>query len=191
MIIPTAAQNRADCETAGINPDYYCGPPLWVLCYFQTHSTMKNIRLISVLALAIVAGCQLPNGATPATVTAQIFTPANIAQGTTDIVQAAATAVLAKNPSYLGEVQAVDDALTAMITTNPFVVTTADLQAVLAKTSLTPASQGQWAAILGGALGIFERNFATNLPTLKPNYLLYVKAVANGLNGALGKPPVA
>jgi hypothetical protein len=148
------------------------------------------------IACSLVActGCQFFDPSTAsgsATTIASIFTPQKIASATTDVIGLTTTAVLANNPTYVDEVQSVADAFVALAASNPSVVTTADIQAVLAKTKLSPQRQAFWSAITGGALGVFERNFADNLPTLKPQYNLYVKAVANGLLGALGKPPIS
>lgn len=145
----------------------------------------KLFTTLTALCAFVLSGCQ-----TGSTTAAQVFTPDHIAQATQDAIGLGGTAFLANNPSYLPTVQAAADAFAAIVASNPAAFTTADVQSVLSKTKTDAKQQAQLAAIIGGALGIFERDFATNLPTLKPNYALFVKAVANGLNGALGKPPI-
>lgn len=148
-------------------------------------------RLFSCLVIAAsLSGCSLFSPApttTGAVIPAPTVTTANFAKGTQAVIFAVATGFLANNPKYASETVAAADALVALAATNPATLTASDLTAALANTGLsskTQASIGQYAT---SALGIYETDFAVNLPTLKPQYGLFLIAVANGLYQANGK----
>ena len=101
-------------------------------------------------------------------------------------MQIAATAFLAKNPSYNAEVVAVADALIVASTSNPAGLTSADVSAILAKTKISAATQAEISSYTTSALGLFEANFTLKFPTLKPNYSIYLIAAADGLYAASG-----
>ncbi len=147
---------------------------------------MNKLATIILASLALgLTGC-----ATTGTTVSSILTPAKIAQGTTDVLSAVGAAVLANNPSYTGEVQAAADVFAALAASNPGALTGADVTNALSKSTIPSATQKAISAGAVLALGIYERDFAANQPTLKPDYAMFATAIANGLLGALGKPPL-
>lgn len=150
-------------------------------------------RFLYILALAsalgLNSGCQLAPGTTASSIAAQIFTPANIAQAATDTITIGGPFIIANNPSYSAAAQGLADAFYALAASNPSTVTGADVQAAVGKTTFSTADQKLISGLIVGALGIYERDFAAKLPGLKPNYALFAKAVGDGIEGALGKPP--
>lgn len=147
----------------------------------------KLLPFCLILALGLSAGCKT---LFTSTTTAAVFTPLNVAKGTQDTVTAAAMLFLANNPSYTAEVAAAADAFSVLAKGNLTALTPADLKAALANTSISTKTQTQIAAIASLALTTFEQDFSTNLPSLQPQYALFVQAVANGLNAGLGKATV-
>ncbi len=155
--------------------------------------TLLTILACSFAGLCLTA-CSLFAPATATTAAgplAGLVTPANLAAATTDTNSAVGATVLAKNPSYTAEVQAAADAFAALAASNLTILTGADVTATLAKTGISATTQQALASGITIALGIYERDFSAKLPTLKPDYSLFVKAIANGLLGALGKPPIS
>ena len=146
--------------------------------------------LACLLALALTGCSTLFTPAQNAATLQALENPNNIAKAAQSGVQIAATAFLAKNPSYAADVTAAADALTALAASNPALVTGTDIAAALAKSGISSSVQGEIVAYSTSALGLFLTDFQTTFPTLKPNYSIYLLAVANGLNGATGKPAV-
>ena len=144
---------------------------------------MNRILLIFALCLT---GCATAPSST--SITAQIFTPANIAAATKDSLTIAASLFLHNNPSYSGEVRAAADAFTALAVASPSSLTTGDISATLAKTSLPSTDQEAIALAVSASLTIYQNDFATKLPGLKPQYAAFAQAIADGLNGALPSP---
>lgn len=149
---------------------------------------MKTILSIALVSLALaLSGCATAPAGTPS-VASQVFTPANIAAATKDSLTIATTMFLSKNPTYAPEIRAAADVFTALAATNPSVITAGDISAALGNTSISKQTQADITAAASVALQIFEANFSKNLPGLKPQYALFAKAIADGLNGALPSP---
>jgi hypothetical protein len=146
---------------------------------------MKTI--LAILFAATLSGCALFQ---PSTGTSTVFTPENVAKASSDALAISGALFLQNNPSYAGELLAAADAIAALAASNPAVVTGTDIAAALGKTSISEKTQGQISAAVSLALGIFVKDFSTNLPTLKPQYALFVKAAANGLYAAVGHAPI-
>lgn len=147
-----------------------------------------GLALIAFCILTSLTGCAtLFTPAQTAAVKSAVTDPNNIAKASQDGVQIAATAFLARNPTYAGDVTAAADVLLALAASNPSAVTTTDIAAALAKTSISISVQAEVASYAASALGLFENDFQVSFPTLKPNYSIYLDAVANGLNLAQGK----
>lgn len=148
---------------------------------------MKNTILVLVSAVALFAGCAAPSS-TNKTVTA-LENPNNIAQVVTGGVKIAGQRFLLKNPSYTNQVAAVADALAVIANGNPSSLTAQDIQSTVSdpKFALSSSQQLEFAGDLTTALDLFETTFNIQFPGLKPNYAIYLDAVANGLYGAAGK----
>lgn len=151
---------------------------------------MKNTKLTLIAIIAAVAGlagCNAPTS-TNKTVTA-LENPNNIAQVVTGGVKIAGQRFLLKNPSYTNQVAAVADALALVANGNPASLTSQDIQSTVSdpKFGLNTSQQLEVAGDLSTALDLFETTFQIQFPGLKPNYAIYLDAVANGLYGAAGK----
>ena len=140
--------------------------------------------ILAVITALLLAGCQAPTSSNPAVV--QLQNPNNQAKAVQATIQAAGTAFLAKNPGYKSEVQAAANVFTALAQANPGILTESDIAAALSSTSLHVATQNEIAVYAGSALAIFTSSFNTQFPTLKVNYVIFLDALANGLNGAAG-----
>jgi hypothetical protein len=155
-----------------------------------------KIRILSLVACAVAlafnAGCQsttTPGGAPAPTALQQIkaqLTPNVVAKGAQDAIAAVGAAVLANNPKYNADFVAAADALTALASQDPTGVTAGDFNAVLALTNLSASDQKAISAGLVLAIGTYEADFKLNFPQLKPNYVLFLDAAANGLFIASG-----
>ena len=156
----------------------------------QTVQKILGISLIGAFILTAFSACSAFNTTQTSAAVQAIENPNNIAKAAQDVVQASATAFLAKNPSYAGDVTAAADAFTALASSNPSLITSADIAAVLSKTSIKASTQAQIVSYASSALGVFLSDFEANFPTLKPNYSIYLIAVANGLNVAQGRAAV-
>lgn len=151
---------------------------------------MKNTKLTLIAIIAAVAGlagCNAPTS-TNKTVTA-LENPNNIAQVVTGGVKIAAQRFLLKNPKYENQVAAVADVLAVIANGNPSSLTAQDIQSTVSdpKLGLNSSQQLEVAGDLTTALDLFEVTFNIQFPGLKPNYAIYLDAVANGLYGAAGK----
>lgn len=142
--------------------------------------------LFSVLCFLPFTGCVAPTSTNSAIVALQ--NPNNEAKAVQAATQGAATAFLANadNTQYVPELVAVADALTTIAAGNPQSITAADIAGLVATVKLSPATANQVAAIGTSLLGVFNSSFAVNFPTLKPNYTIFLIAVANGLHAATG-----
>lgn len=151
-----------------------------------TPTGLSMIIIAFLLSLILVGGtaCTAPTS-TNSTVVA-IENPNNEAKIVQGGVQIGATASLAKNPSYKGELVAAADALIAASASNPSGLSGSDISAILAKTSISTVTQNEVASYATSALGLFEADFTLNFPTLKPNYGIFLIAVADGLYTATG-----
>lgn len=151
---------------------------------------MKRLLAIASIACSLPLFCGCSTLFTPAQNAAVVSTvenPNNIGKVVQGGVQIGATAFLAKNPTYAADLIAAADALTALATSNPASVSQADIQASLVKSGIAPATQTEIASYANTALALFQSSFNVTFPTLKPNYAIYLDAVANGLYGATGK----
>jgi uncharacterized protein YceK len=157
---------------------------------------MKKI-LVSIIALGLAGCASVPSSTTSAPAAASTSAPSplvlalenpnNIGKATQAGVQLAATAFLARNPTYAAELDAAADALLVFAAGSPSTVSQADIASVLAKTSISTTTQTEVASYATSAQSLFESSFNVSFPTLKPNYAIYLDAVANGLFGATGK----
>ncbi len=161
---------------------------------------MKKL-LLPVLATLSLCGCQfyqtpaptpaITSTALPASspVVLALENPNNIGKAVQFGVQLGATAFLARNTTYGPELDAAADALVAFAASNPAGVSQADIANVLAKTKgVSQVTQNEISVYAISGLSIFETSFSVSFPQLKPNYAIYVDAIANGLYGATGKP---
>jgi hypothetical protein len=151
---------------------------------------MKN-KLVSLILLAAgisLAGCL--SATQKAAIVSVVENPNNIAAGTEKVAQSAATAVLANNPTYAPDFAAAADALLAVADSNPTDLVPSDIAGALAKTSISAAIQKSANAVISSALGSYKTSWNASLPTVSPNWSLFLKAFANGLNEAMGKAGV-
>lgn len=149
---------------------------------------LKSIRSsLCVLSLAVAAiglsGCQ---SASVASLKAVVLDPNNDAKAVQVVATAGANRFLANNPSYSGDVLSLADAFTALATANTALLSVADVQATLDKTSLTTAQKAEFTSDFATAQGILLNDFNVTLPALKPIYGLWLQALANGLYIAIG-----
>ena len=153
---------------------------------------MKNIRLlISVLALAIFAGCTTPTSSN--TTVVALENPNNQAKAVQYGVTAGATAFLANknNAQYAPELVAVAYALALVAAGNPQNLTAADIAGLVKMAKVSDAVANEVTAEGTALLGVFNSAFAINFPTLKPNYQIFLFAVSNGIYMATGGTAVA
>jgi hypothetical protein len=122
----------------------------------------------------------------PSQVVLALENPNNIGKAVQAGVQFGATAFLANNSTYKGEVLAAADGILAFGASNPSGVTGADIASVLANTGISTKTQSEIASYATSGLSLFETNFNVTFPALKPNYAIYLDAIANGLFAALG-----
>lgn len=149
---------------------------------------MKHSFAALILAAVLpLCGCQLFTPAEKTSALQAVENPNNIGKVVQGGVQIASTAILAKNPTYSADFVAAADALVALANSNPATVTQADIQASLAKSGIASATQTEIASYATTALSLFESSFNVTFPALKPNYAIYLDAVANGLYGGAGK----
>lgn len=142
---------------------------------------------VAAVVVLTLSACNLFTPAQQASAVQAVENPNNIGKAVQAGVQIAATPILAKNPSYASDFVAAADALIALANSNPGTVTQADIQASLSKTPIASTTQTEIASYATSALSVFESSFNVTFPTLKPNYAIYLDAVANGLFGALGR----
>jgi hypothetical protein len=139
------------------------------------------------LALALsAASCNAPTSTNPTVVS--IENPNNQAKIVTGAVKIAGQRFLLKNPTYSSQVAAIADALVVVANGNPATLTAQDVQTTVAdpKFSLSSSQQLEIAGDITTALDLFETTFSIQFPGLKPNYAIFLDAVANGLYGATG-----
>ncbi|HEY1791546.1 MAG TPA: hypothetical protein VGG34_01395 [Opitutaceae bacterium] len=168
---------------------------------------MKTNRLIfgalCAFALLLTTGCgALYQPSTPAAATSTgaassatspivlaLENPNSIGKTVQAGVQFGATAFLANknNQQYAGELDAAADALVMLAQSNPALITQADIQAALSAAKVSAATASEIASYSSSGLSLFESNFTTSFPALKPDYAIYLYALANGLYGATGK----
>lgn len=141
----------------------------------------------AILAAVSLTGCNLFSTGGSSTTTQALTNPNNIARAVQDASAAGGALFLNRNPGYSAELVAAADALVAFSSGNPSTLTGQDLAAILAKTGIRSATQAEISAGLTTALSIFQADFQTQFPSLKPNYAIYLDAVANGLYIAAGK----
>ena len=144
----------------------------------------KTLSVLISAAMLAFSGCNAPTS-TSATAVA-LENPNNVAKAVEGGVQIAATAFLAKNPTYSTEVLAAADALIAASASNPATLTATDIAAIFTKSTISASTQAEIVSYATSALGLFESNFTLNFPTLKPDYSIYLIAVADGLYSATG-----
>lgn len=142
---------------------------------------------VAAFVVLALSACNLFTPAQQSAAVQAVENPNNIGKAVQAGVQIAATPILARNPSYASDFVAAADALIALANSNPGSVTQADIQASLARMSIAPATQTEIASYATSALSVFESSFNVTFPKLKPNYAIYLDAVANGLFGALGR----
>lgn len=145
-------------------------------------------RLLASLCIALAfAGCQSSNSSTSplSSLTAQL-TPTVLAKGAQDVIAAAGGAILAKNPTYIGDVSAAADVFTAIATSNPAELSGADVVAALKTGGVSAANQAAISTYVTAALGLYQSDVKINFPALQPNYALFATAIANGMNIAAG-----
>lgn len=147
----------------------------------------KLLAIVSIAAALPFCGCQLFTPAEKTSALQAVENPNNIGKVVQGGVQLASTAIIAKNPTYSADFVAAADALIALANSNPATVTQGDIQASLAKSGIAGATQTEIASYATTALSLFESSFNVTFPTLKPNYAIYLDAVANGLYGGAGK----
>lgn len=152
------------------------------------------MKFPAVIFLSLVL-CGCTTLFTPAQTTAvkqAVSDPNNIGKATQAGVQLAASLYLGKNnnATTTGDYAAAADVLTALAATNPNAITGADISSALTTAKVATSTATQIASDAEAALSLFETSFSITFPTLKPNYAIYLLAVANGLNGALGKAQV-
>lgn len=146
--------------------------------------------LFAVLCTFALSGCVsgTSTGSTAAPIVGQQITaqltPAKLAKGVQDVLAAVGAGVLAKNPTYSGDVAAAADVFTAIATSNPASLTPADVLQALSKSKVSSAAQQEIATYVGAALALYESDFKVDFPALQPNYALFATAIANGLNAA-------
>lgn len=154
-------------------------------------SRLKPLSCALLLAAVLVdAGCatlgKIFSPSQTSSVVQAVENPNNEASAVQAGVTAGATAFLARNPSYSNELVAVADSLVGLASGNPTTFTAADIEATLAKTSLSTSQQNEISSIVVAALGTFQAAFKVNFPNLNPGYAIFVDAVANGLYQATG-----
>lgn len=151
---------------------------------------MKKPLTILILAGSLaLSGCQnLTTAGSTASIKAALADPNVDAKAAQAVTAAVANRILAKNPSYQGDVIALADSFTALAQSNPNVLTGTDVQSLLSKTKIDPAMQGEFVSDFNTVQGLLLTDFNVSLPTLKPIYGLFLQAVANGLYIACGKP---
>ena len=147
--------------------------------------------LISVLALAFIAGCTSPTSTNPTVVALE--NPNNQAKAVQYGVAVGATAFLANksNAQYTPELIAVADALALTAAGNPQNLTAADIAGLVKTAKVSDTTANEITAEATALLGAFNSAFAINFPTLKPNYNIFLLAVSNGLHTATGGTAVA
>lgn len=147
----------------------------------------KITSLLVALAAIGLGGCTTP-GSSSAFVTA-LKDPNNQASAAKILVGGVANRVLAKNPSFAADFTAIGNALAA-VGTSSTTLTSGDIQAIVGKTGLDAATQGEIVSDFGFLQGELMSAFPVSLPTFKPIYQLWILSIANGLYLATGHPPV-
>ena len=151
---------------------------------------MKNIRLlISVLALAIFAGCTTPTNTT----VVALENPNNQAKATQYGIAFSATVFLANknNIQYAPELIAVADAFALTAAGNPQGLSPLDIAGIVKAAKVSDTVANEITTGCTALLGVFNSAFAVQFPTLKPNYNIFLIAVSNGLRTATGGTAVA
>lgn len=144
------------------------------------------IYALALLAIGFVCACSTPTSTNKAVVALQ--DPNNEAKFVQAGTAAAATAFLANahNSQYASELIAVADAISLTAAGNPTSVSADDIAGIARAAKVSPEIQNQVIAYGTAALGAFNSAFQLQFPTLKPNYNIFLIAVANGLRIATG-----
>lgn len=143
---------------------------------------MKSSILI---ILAVLAGLLL-GGCTSAPV-APTSTQQTIANAVQDTLSIGLVPVLTKNPDYINAARAVAAALGSF---GGSTFTEADVDAVLAKTSLAPEDARTVAGIVNAAWATYQRRYAQRVgASIRPDVKLFLSAVADGITAAIAATP--
>lgn len=155
--------------------------------------TKTSVIVLFACLMAATMGTTACNAPTSSNATVvKLENPNNIAQVVQGGVKLAGQRFLLKNPNYKTEVVAAADALVLVAAGNPSTLTAADIQAALANPNLgiSASTQLEISGDLTTTLDLFEVTFALQFPGLKPDYAIYLDAVANGLYAAGGQTTV-
>ena len=141
---------------------------------------MKTTNLLLIALTLVMAGCvSVPVDPTPKQ---QL-----VANAVEDILSVGLVPILSKNASYIPAAQAIAVSLGTFSGTT---LTPADVNAFLAKTTLSPEDAKAVAGIVNAAYDVFQRRYAQQVGTsLRPDLKLFLQAVSNGINNAIAAVP--
>jgi hypothetical protein len=144
---------------------------------------MKTIRtLFALCLLTALTGCV-------STQTAPTAGQRSLAAAVEDAISIGLVPVLTKNPSYAPAALAVALALGSF---SGDTITSDDVRAFLAQTSLTPEDQRAVAGIVIAAWSVFTKRYAERVgAATRPDVKLFLAAVSDGIKSAVAATPAS
>lgn len=135
--------------------------------------------VLSAIALYLAACVSTPVVVTPAQQT--------IANAVEDAISIGLVPVLTKNESYVPAVQGIAAALGVF---SGSTLTPADVDAFLAKTTLSPEDAKTVAGLVNAAWAAYAKHYAQQLgASIRPDVKLFLGAVADGITAACAAVP--